>query len=403
MQIRNSPVVILLLMIALACCQAEADLQMYIDRLQTLNPQLQAAKKQFETVRLNVRSSMPFPQPSLEAGTPIGSTIRLTEIALSQRIPWPARFHKNREIWRYRAEAESLHVDHIRNELLFQLRSAYAELYGTGRKMEFLRENLTLLTQAMNLSVTGYETGRRMQTDVLKLQVECAIAQDDIAAMENKAEIIRERIAELAVLQSETVDIPDSLPMFSVPASLKDMHTVAVERNPLLLSHERKTRAARSAVTLAKTAFKPDFSAKISYEPAAGFEQAGQWSLMGGIVLPLWYRSRLVAIRQAKSMVEKQQQLFASEKNTLTTKTTSMYRIWADAVRRIDLLDRVLIPTAEQSFSVSESAYSTGLLGVLDLIEAQRKLVSLRVQRVDQVVRREKAAADIVLCCLGSG
>jgi len=47
--------------------------------------------------------------------------------------------------------------------------------------------------------------------------------------------------------------------------------------------------------------------------------------------------------------------------------------------RQIDLLDTVLLPQTDEALRATETAYETGQLGVLDLLDGERTLVEMRL------------------------
>jgi outer membrane protein TolC len=76
------------------------------------------------------------------------------------------------------------------------------------------------------------------------------------------------------------------------------------------------------------------------------------------------------------------------------------FREYYDAVRRLRLLDTVLIPKAKQTLTAVEEAYRTSKATLMDYIDSERMLLDLKMQRVTQEERREKMAGGIVICCL---
>ena len=49
--------------------------------------------------------------------------------------------------------------------------------------------------------------------------------------------------------------------------------------------------------------------------------------------------------------------------------------------RQIDLLDTVLIPQTEEALRATETAYETGELGVLELLDSERTVIDVRSMR----------------------
>jgi outer membrane protein TolC len=65
------------------------------------------------------------------------------------------------------------------------------------------------------------------------------------------------------------------------------------------------------------------------------------------------------------------------------------------ATRALHLVAEVAAPRAEQSLSSSLSGYSTGTVDVLGVLEAWRALQSVERSRLDALIARSMALADL--------
>ena len=62
---------------------------------------------------------------------------------------------------------------------------------------------------------------------------------------------------------------------------------------------------------------------------------------------------------------------------------------------QLDLFDNALTPQAEQALDTSENAYSTGAVGVLDLLDSERVLLEVRLGRARLEADYLQALADM--------
>jgi outer membrane protein TolC len=65
------------------------------------------------------------------------------------------------------------------------------------------------------------------------------------------------------------------------------------------------------------------------------------------------------------------------------------------ASRSLDLVVKVAAPRAQQSFSSSLAGYSTGSVDIVGVLEAWRALQSVERSRLDALIARSMALADL--------
>lgn len=111
--------------------------------------------------------------------------------------------------------------------------------------------------------------------------------------------------------------------------------------------------------------------------------------------LPI-YRDRLAAgVRQAEHGVREAENERSDAENRLAMELqTALYRL-RNAKRQIDLYSGSLIPKARQSVLVTQTAYSAEEAGFLDLIDAERVLLTFQNSYHRSVADYGQALAEI--------
>ena len=84
---------------------------------------------------------------------------------------------------------------------------------------------------------------------------------------------------------------------------------------------------------------------------------------------------------QGQGQEKKQEQLELERKQEQEKKEQMRLKEEEEEREQLDLFDNALTPQAEQALDTSESAYSTGAVGVLDLLDSERVLLDVRLGR----------------------
>jgi outer membrane protein TolC len=374
------------------------------------NPSVIAARRNVEAELLDYRLALSIPDPVVSGGvfvkeveTRVGA--QRARVGVSQSIPWPGKLAKRRAIEEQDHLAARQRLRAIEARVLAQVRQSFAAHYATGRWLAINRENLRLLDQMESLLRSRYTVGEEDLSSVVKIQVEMAIMQNRIDSL--AADGVETAAALRALLNLERdvpVPFPDDLPLSTVPDSLTDLLPAILDTNPRLGQVERRTAAADAAVALARRQFGPDFAVMSDYifvealpPSATTAEDNGSdaWIVGASLTLPVWVGVKIDRIRKAKAqqaMWEAREEGLANE---LVAESTRAVEDLNDARRAIALHEGTLIPLARQTLSLTEEAYRNDRATVLDFLDAQRRLLDLRMALASQRARREAGVAMI--------
>ncbi|MBA7700832.1 hypothetical protein ES703_109557 [subsurface metagenome] len=172
--------------------------------------------------------------------------------------------------------------------------------------------------------------------------------------------------------------------------------------NPELAAIDFEVIAAKSRVELAKKKFYPDIGVGVDWietggavSPGVGDSGRDPVVLMFSMNLPIWRGSYKAAERQARSDVRKTKHKRVEVENTIVARAEQVLYDFEDSHRKIKLYGDSLVPKAEELLQASETAYQSGTIDFLSLIDAQRTLLKFQLQYERAVTDNKQKLAEL--------
>ncbi len=375
-------------------------------RLAVVTAKARAADQRAPQVR-----SLPDPTASLtlfllEPQTRVGP--QQASASISQRLPWFGKLKLKEQAAMLEAAAAWTRVETARLQLVTKVRGLYHELQYLDREQRIVVEDQMTLEHYEQLAQIRYASGVGIGQAVIKLQAEITRARTRLLGID-------ERRASLLAVVNALRDRPDRTPVVlgasppevgAIPP-FTSMRERALSARPELVETQTLVDAAEFRVDLANKSYRPDFKVGLNYalvgrrDDAAGRLNPPQGNgddilgISGGIDIPIW-RDKLVAgVEEAV-----QQRLAAEERRRAIA--AEIAGDLSDLARRIPfireqlrLFDEILTLQAEESLRSAETAYASGTASALDLLDAERVLLGVRIGaervRTDLAI----AAADL--------
>jgi outer membrane protein TolC len=402
---------------SLVASQADSSLKPLLAEVLQRNPKLARleAEARASEQRTPQVKALPDPTASLTwfvmpPQTRVGP--QRAAVSISQRLPWfgSLKFDEQAALWD--AVASRSEVEAAKIELLTATRVDYAELQFLDREAQLAREDRATLEHYAELALARYASGVGIDQSVIKIQAE--ITRTDARLLEvaaRRAAVVarinarRDHPQSTAVLVSDLGDPP------STDLDPEDLRRVALERRPEMAAARARIERAAARVEKSKKAYSPDLVVGLNYGYVSRRDdRAGQLNppedngqdvlgISAGLSVPLWKNSLEAGVEEGSL-----HRLAAEER--LREITSSIDAELGDLVHRIPLLEEqmrlygdVLLVQARQSLNSAESAYAAGTVGALDLLDAERLLLSLRIAaervRTDLVMARARLEGAI--------
>jgi outer membrane protein TolC len=313
-------------------------------------------------------------------------------LSLSQRFPWFGKQDlRGRAAGADAASAEA-RVEAARLALVTETRRLYYELAFVASSQDIVQQDRATLIHYEELARSRYAAGKGLEQAVVKLQAEISKSEARLLDLQTRqAGVVAQINALRDRTEGATVTV-DSLPAFpQVELDAATLRSRALAQRPEMALARAQVSKGGILLDLSRKQNWPDFTLGLSYtfvgkrnDPAGlaspppdnGSDIIG---ISAGISLPLWRG----AINAGEN--EAAQHRVAAEESYRAT-STKINRSLDDLLRRVPLAwDRlrlyedVLELQATQSLRSAESAYAATTADALDLLDAERVLLEVRI------------------------
>ncbi|MEE9169946.1 MAG: TolC family protein [bacterium] len=371
------------------------------------NPAIQAAEKRYRAF-LNIPdqvSTLPDPMLSFtrwieNVETRVGPQENV--FMLSQRIPFPGKLGLKGKIAGQDAEAARHQLSAVRRDVIFKVKMTYYSLYRIDRSLQILEQYLDLLRDFAQVATTKYATGQGIQAQVLKAHVEIS----NVIAKQLSFEKMRTGVG---AAMNALLDRPSHSPIALVAEidssriQLNEDRLLerAVAERQELLANQSMIQKAEFATSLAKKNYYPDFNIQATYitVPKVNdmFPDSGKdpFGIMFGINIPIWLGARKAGVRQADENFSAQRLKYENLMNQVEAEIADITFQIKTTGETLDLYERGLLIQAESSLKSATAAYQTGKLDFLNLLDAERMLLQLRLAYTNEQANYFKQIAAL--------
>ncbi len=324
--------------------------------------------------------------------------------AIRQKLPWFGKLALKEQAALYTAAAAEAEVEAIRLEMLTEGRRLAYELSFLDSHEGIVKAERGTLVRFEKAAQARYAAGNGLQQEIVRIQAQ--ITRIDTRLLE-----IPERRASLLAALNALRDRPADLPVgaLTVPEPRElvfdraGLRRDALGQRPELAAADAKIAARRALIDLAGKAFRPDVTLGLSYTAVGRREdRAGRLSpppdngddvfaLTGSLNLPVWRRKLEAGVEEAQANrwaaeEDKRRILAGIERSIgdLTARMPLLFEHW-------HLLETVLRIQAREALRSAETAYRTGKLNAVDLLDAE--VVLFDVQTATARTRTDLAVA----------
>jgi cobalt-zinc-cadmium efflux system outer membrane protein len=349
--------------------------------------------------RITVERSRPDPKLTFE--TYIAGTITSIMPGLMTDIPGPGKLPARGNVAAADSEGKYFTFKSSMLQTAFGVKKAYYELHYHNEEIRVNRENLQLVSDLQQIARAENETGKGTLQDVLRTQSEELKLRATVA---NLHEIHRALLARFKAALGMTPSDPEPpVPGEFVPASVdlsdEQLLEKAMARNFQLKAMSAEIKGAEASITLARKGRMPDFSAGAEVDVKAA---PVMWNPQLSMTLPIWRDKIAAEIAGAQASKRSAEAKLTSAQILLAVTFAEKMSLYREASRNLSVIDEQLMPRARQSLDVARAAYLSGRLEFINVIEAQRELLNLQLERVDALKQREISLAELSLIIEGA-
>ena len=258
----------------------------------------------------------------------------------------------------------------------------YFTLRALDAQVVILENTIATRQGALQIAEERFEAGLVGELDVARAQSEVASEQAELANVQRSRAEMENAIATLAGELASNLHLPPGAIAYSPPRIPAGLPSRLLERRPDIASAERSVAAANARIGAAIAAFYPD----VTINGATGFETAnigdifaGQsliWSLGPSITVPIFEGFRLKAgLRSAKAQYR---ETVDNYRNQVLSAFEDVENALADIRKLADQYEAQerAVDAAKRTLDLSEQQYDKGAVTYLDVLDAERTLLS---------------------------
>jgi multidrug efflux system outer membrane protein len=388
------------------------------------NQELRAAAARVEQARALAGEARGAYWPSLAVGAAVDRerTSRTTENALpdslttTYRTPLTAsweidlfgRVRRLNENARAQADESAALFESLRLSLTAEVATNYVTLAAAERELEILRNTVNLRGRALELVMARVRSGTAADLDQARAETELALAEADVAAVENRRAKLSNALAVLVGEAPSRFTVSADAQHFASPRVPAGLPSDLLERRPDIAAAERALAAANARIGVAKAAFFPAISLTGGFGQASGDidrlldSDSRTWSIGPRLYLPIFQggrnRANLARSRGAydEAVARYRQQVLVA------------FREVQDALTATRLLEQQsaaqarALAAAQRATSRAQTRYDSGFVSYLEVIDAQRTALAVERASVQLAAQRVTASIDLIKA-LGGG
>ena len=352
-----------------------------ISRVLARNPSLEAARDAWQAALARYPQEVALPDPSFGYGVRPRSFSSnevdpAQDFELSQSLPFPGKLGLRGEMALAFADAAAEGVAAERVRLAALTSTLLDEYWLADRAQEINAQQLASLEEWHEAALARYAAGIGSQYDVLAAETEVAMLLHTGIEVAADRRIVVERINAL-LHRAPALPLP-APPRELEPVPVRDLDAdalvvEALASRPELRARAAETRAREAAVALAEREFLPDFTLRGAYE--GSWQETPLKPFVGiEINLPIQLGRRHAALDEANALLARGRSRSLGLEDRVRFEVTAAVERLREARHLLELSRDRLLPAARGRKVSARAGFTTGQVGFLELVEAERAL-----------------------------
>lgn len=371
---------------------AQTVLDGYLQKAAESNPGVQSKFSEYYAALEKVPQVGSLPNPQIMLGyyiLPVETRVgaRNFDVTLSQSFPWfgtlPAR--KDEVAQWAAARYQDFMVE--KNNLFYQVKEVYYQLWFLDRNIATYREYLEILDLQEKSTLAQVEAAKSSLADVLRIQME----QKEISAQLEWLQDNRKTLeAEMNSLLNQPLGTPlavdSSLALLSFDTNETNMLDSILVNNPSIKALQEQQLAFEKQKEVAKKDGLPTFGVGLSYASVSqrtdmNVPQNGQDMLMPMVTIgiPIYRKKYKAMVKESDYRMQGIQQELEDTKNTLSAKFIWAVNQYRDAERKTKLYSE-LLKQAQETLEILTTAYMAAKEDYEEVLRMQQQLLKYQLE-----------------------
>lgn len=350
-----------------------------------------------------------YPNPVLEmdgtTGELTGSRFENTlSVGVFQEFLTAGKRGKRLKVADKESESFDHQVDNSVRLLTEEVKTIFYDLLLIGKKVELAERSIALNTQLLDITKQRFDAGDVPELEVNLARVEVARSEERKAEAERDLHPAKSRLLALMGLPpDEAAGFSGSLEGKSFAKDINELKGLALAKRPDLKALEAEKEKGDVEITLARAERIPNVTAGVGYVrensaiDVAGDEVKSRDNLIAmklSIPLPLFDRNQ-AGIMEAKARKRSAENRYAYARLAIAREVESAFARLTAAEKSLAIYAKEIIPQLEENLKLVQEAYRLGEVGILTIIEEQKKFFEVNDGYLDALHKRQAALVKL--------
>lgn len=357
-----------------------------------------------------------LPNPTIElegtTGEATGSSSENSlSIGVSQEFLTAGKRVKRLQVAGKELEGFDRQIDNAGRLLAEEVKTAFYDLLLAGKRVELAERSIALNNQLLEVARERLEAGDIPELELNLARVEVARSEGRKIEAERELYPAKARLLSLMGLPPGEANLAGTLEGKPLLKSLEELKVLALGGRPDLKALSAGKEKSEAEITLAKADAVPNITAGLGYQrentaiEVAGGEAKDRDNLIAmklSIPIPLFDRNQ-AGIREAQARKGSAESRHQFARLSIEREVEAAHARLTTAEKAVTIYAKEIIPQLEENLALVQEAYRLGEVGILTVIEEQKKFFEVNdsylaalYNRQTALVRLEAAVGEVL-------
>jgi cobalt-zinc-cadmium efflux system outer membrane protein len=361
------------------------------------HPLLRAGEAGIEGATAGILTARAYPNPEAtviagkQTGQPPGAPTNVVPLyAVTQPLELGTLRPTRIQLAQRGRESSEFYLSEVRLGVLSQVRRSFYEVLRRRSEIAIATENATLVEDLRNRIQVRVDVGEIGRLELVRAEAEVASARTlaSSAQLERVAALAQFRAAVGGPLDAD-IELDGALePAVQLPP-LEDLRRESLDRHPSLALSRSEVRRAEARLSYERALKRP--------QPALrGEVDMTSPSYRFGVVIPVPVLNRREGpIAEAEAGLRQVTSQARAREIEILAALDGAYGRYQVSQQQVAAFEQGLFREAEEALRAAETAYQLGERGILEVLDAQRVLRSVRLNFLNAEYDRQAALVDL--------
>jgi cobalt-zinc-cadmium efflux system outer membrane protein len=350
-----------------------------------------------------------YPNPVLElegrTGELTGSRFENSiSVGVSQEYLTMGKRGKRLQVAEKELEGFDRQVENSGRLLAEEVKTVFYDMLLAGKRVELAERSIALNMQLLEVTKLRLEAGDIPELEVNLARVEFARSEGKKVEAEREFYPAKTRLlALMGLMPDEAASFSGSLEGKAFAKTIGDLKGLALSKRPDIRALEAEKAKSDAEIALAQAERIPNITAGLGYQrentaiDVAGTKAKNRDNLIGlkiSIPIPLFDRNQ-AGIREAQARKGSAENRYSFARLTAERQVEAAYARLTMAEKALSIYAKDIIPQLEENLKLVQEAYRLGEVGILTVIEEQKKFFEVNDGYLSVLYNRQTALAKL--------